>query len=186
MQKMSIVVEEIRMRKIGAIIFILMCGAIFGLCVPSAVLADLLKAGDKAPQFSTSAIYGDQTTPTWPKGNKEPKTRQIMHLGTIDGTLDGAFWGMLLGFIFFVPLLGLAMGAAISGVSGHLGYCGVDDDFIKQICDKVTEGTSGLVLLLGTVTADKVGKAFRSAPHFEIIMTNLTHEQEQKLREVFA
>ena len=25
--------------------------------------ADLLKAGDKAPAFSTDAIYGDQTTP---------------------------------------------------------------------------------------------------------------------------
>jgi hypothetical protein len=31
-----------------------------------------------------------------------------------------------------------------------------------------------------------VVEAFKSAPHFEIIATNLTHEQEQKLREVFA
>jgi hypothetical protein len=38
-----------------------MCGAIVALVAPGAALADLLKAGDKAPQFSTDAIY--QTTP---------------------------------------------------------------------------------------------------------------------------
>lgn len=128
----------------------------------------------------------DAATVTWPRDKKKPKTRQINHLGTIGGALDGAFWGILLGFIFFVPLLGVAVGAALGSVSGHLGYCGVDYDFIEQVRNKVTEGTSGLFLLLGTVTADKVVEAFKSAPHFEIIMTNLTHEQEQKLREVFA
>ena len=51
------------MRNITAIIFALMWGAIVALVAPGAVLADLLKAGDKAPQFSTDAIYGDQTTP---------------------------------------------------------------------------------------------------------------------------
>jgi len=50
------------MRNITAIIFALMCGAIVALVAPGAALADLLKAGDKAPQFSTDAIYGDQTT----------------------------------------------------------------------------------------------------------------------------
>jgi len=58
-----IVAEEIPMRNVTAIIFALMCGAIVALVAPGAVLADLLKAGDKAPQFSTDAIYGDQTTP---------------------------------------------------------------------------------------------------------------------------
>jgi uncharacterized membrane protein len=109
-----------------------------------------------------------------------------MHLGAIGGALDGAVWGMLLGFIFFVPLFGVAVGAGMGAVSGHLGYCGVDDDFIKQVRNKVTEGTSGLFLLLGTVTVDRVVEAFESAPHFELIATNLTHEQEQKLKEVFA
>jgi uncharacterized membrane protein len=131
-------------------------------------------------------LIDDAATVIWPKGKNKPKTHQIMHLGTLGGALDGAFWGMLLGFIFFVPLFGVAVGAAMGALSGHLGYCGVDDDFIRQVRSKVTEGTSGLFLLLGTVTADKVVEAFKSAPHFEIIATNLAHEQEQKLREVFA
>lgn len=128
----------------------------------------------------------DAATVTWPEGKKRPKTRQIMHLGTIGGALDGAFWGLLLGFMFFEPFLGLAVGTGMGGLSRHLGYCGIDDDFIRQVRTKVTEGTSGLFLLLGTVTTDKVVEAFKSAPHFEIIGTNLTHEQEQRLKETFA
>lgn len=109
----------------------------------------------------------DAATVTWPEGKNRPKTRQIMHLGTIGGALDGAFWGLLPGFMFFEPFLGLAVGAGMGGLSGHLGYCGIDDDFIRQGRTKVTEGTSGLFLLLGTVTTDKVVEAFKSAPHFE-------------------
>ena len=128
----------------------------------------------------------DGATVIWPKGKKKPKTRQLTHLGTVGGTLDGAFWGILLGSIFFVPFFGIAAGAAMGALSGHFGKYGIDDDFIQQVRTKVTEGTSGLFLLLGTVTADKVVEAFKSAPHFEIIATNLTHEQEQKLKEAFA
>src|SRR5580704_3333881 len=57
------IAKEIPMRNIKAIIFVFMCGAIVALGAPGAALADLLKTGDKAPQFSTDAIYGDQTTP---------------------------------------------------------------------------------------------------------------------------
>jgi hypothetical protein len=28
--------------------------------------------------------------------------------------------------------------------------------------------------------------AFKAAPHFEIVSSNLTHEQEQKLKDAFA
>jgi uncharacterized membrane protein len=51
--------------------------------------------------------------------------------------------------------------AAIGASSSHLGGYGIDDDFIKQVHTKVTEGTSGLFLLLGAVTADKVVEASR-------------------------
>jgi peroxiredoxin Q/BCP len=51
------------MRSITAIVFALMCGAIVVVFAPAGALADLLKAGDVAPQFSTEAIYADQTSP---------------------------------------------------------------------------------------------------------------------------
>jgi len=51
------------MKKVTAIAFALICGGIVALIAPGGALADLLKAGDKAPQFSTDAIYGGETTP---------------------------------------------------------------------------------------------------------------------------
>ena len=122
---------------------------------------------------------------TWPIGKKRPKTRQHPGLGKA-AALDGAFWGMLFGILFFMPVLGMAVGAAIGALSAHLGDYGIDDDFIKQVRTKVTEGTSGLFLLLGAVTADRVVEAFKAAPHFELIASNLTREQEQKLKEAFG
>ena len=50
-------------RNITAIAWALICCATIAMVEPCAALADLLKAGDPAPQFSTQAIYGDQTTP---------------------------------------------------------------------------------------------------------------------------
>jgi uncharacterized membrane protein len=101
---------------------------------------------------------------TWPTGKKRPKTRQHPGLGT-PGALDGAFWRLLFGILFFVPVIGLAVGAAIGALSAHLSGYGIDDAFIKQVRTK-TEGTSGLFLLLGAVTADKVVEALEAASHF--------------------
>jgi uncharacterized membrane protein len=51
---------------------------------------------------------------------------------------------------------------------------------------KVTEGSSALFLLVGQVTTDRVIEAFKSAPKFEVVATNLSHEQEEKLKAAFA
>jgi uncharacterized membrane protein len=36
------------------------------------------------------------------------------------------------------------------------------------------------------VTTDRVIEAFKGAPKFEVIASNLSHEQEQRLKEAFA
>ena len=48
----------------------------------------------------------DIATVTWPEGKKKPKTHHGQ--GACGGAWYGAFWGMLIGFIFFVPFLGAA------------------------------------------------------------------------------
>jgi uncharacterized membrane protein len=127
----------------------------------------------------------DAATVVWPKGKKKPKTQ---HLGdmTCAGAWDGAFWGMLFGLIFFAPLLGAAFGAAVGALSGHFADYGIGKDFIEQVRGKVKEGTSALFLLLGQVTPDRVVEAFKAAPKFEVIASNLSHEQEEKLKAAFA
>ena len=125
----------------------------------------------------------DAAVVSWPQGNKKPTTRQL-HGGS--GALGGAFWGFLFGLIFFVPFLGAAIGAGMGALTGSMADVGIDDDFIKQVRDKVTEGTSALFALTSGATApDKIVDELKKYD-FEIISTNLPEEQENKLREAFA
>jgi uncharacterized membrane protein len=127
----------------------------------------------------------DAAVVSWPQGNKKPKTHQL-HSTAGAGATWGAFWGFLFGMIFFVPFLGAAIGAGMGGMSGALADVGISDDFIKEVREKVTEGTSALFALTSGATAvDKVVDELK-AYDFEIISTNLPEEQEQKLREAFS
>ncbi|HEY3362666.1 MAG TPA: hypothetical protein VGK06_12855, partial [Methanosarcina sp.] len=47
----------------------------------------------------------DAAIVTWPEGKKKPKTEQLHNLAGA-GALSGAFWGMLFGLIFFIPIFG--------------------------------------------------------------------------------
>jgi uncharacterized membrane protein len=121
---------------------------------------------------------------SWPVGAKKPKTTQLTNL-TGAGALSGAFWGMLFGLLFFVPFFGLAIGAAMGALAGHFAHYGIDENFINQVRDKITVGTSALFLLTSGVVVDKVAEAVKGQ-HFEIIQTNLSQAQEDELREAFA
>lgn len=126
----------------------------------------------------------DAAIVTWPVGKKKPKTEQL-HNMTGAGALGGAFWGMLFGLLFFIPFVGLAIGAAMGALAGHFSDYGIDDNFIKSARDKVTEGTSALFLLTSGAVLDKVAAAVKGQK-FEIIQTNLSKEQEDKLRAAFS
>ena len=126
----------------------------------------------------------DAAIVTWPEGKKKPKTRHLSNL-TGAGALGGAFWGFLFGLIFFVPLLGLAVGAATGALAGSLTHIGIDEGFVKEVREKITPGTSALFVLTSDATMDKVREAF-PAKDAELIHTNLSPEDEAKLREAFS
>jgi uncharacterized membrane protein len=87
--------------------------------------------------------------------------------------------------IFFVPLLGLAVGAAMGALAGSMSDVGIDDDFIRKVRDNVTPGTSALFVMTSNEVADKVLEQFRTTGA-SLISTNLSNEQEARLREAFA
>jgi uncharacterized membrane protein len=123
---------------------------------------------------------------SWPSDAKHPTTRHLTNL-TGAYALDGAFWGMLLGWLFFMPFLGMAVGAAAGAIGGHFANYGIDNNFIENVRSKVTPGTSALFLLTGQVTWDKVIAAAREAGVFgELIQSNLSNEAEAKLREGYG
>ena len=121
---------------------------------------------------------------TWPAGKSKPKTKQLANMTGV-GALGGAFWGMLFGLLFFVPFFGLAVGAAVGALMGHFAHYGIDESFINQVRSKITPGTSALFLLETGAVVDKVAEAVKDQ-QFEIIQTNLSKEQEDKLRADFA
>jgi uncharacterized membrane protein len=128
----------------------------------------------------------DAAVVSWEKGKKKPKTRQLANVAAA-GAMGGAFWGLLFGLIFFVPLFGLAVGAGIGALSGALTDVGIDDDFIKKLRNEITEGTSALFLLSADEVPDRLAAELRARDiHFTLAASNLTQEQEARLREVFG
>src|SRR5690348_14603390 len=126
----------------------------------------------------------DAAIVTYPEGAKKPKTRQLSNLAGA-GALGGAFWGMLFGLIFFVPLLGMAIGAATGALAGSMTDVGIDDAFIRRMRDEIQPGTSALFVLSSNAVVDRVKSAFEGQP-MVLVESNLSNEQEDKLREVFS
>jgi uncharacterized membrane protein len=118
--------------------------------------------------------------------NKEGKVqlKQAVNL-TAAGAVSGSFWGMLIGILFLNPLLGAAVGAASGALGGALSDIGVDDNFMKELGETLTPGTSALFVLVKKVTPDKV--LAEVAPFGgKVLRTSLSKAEEDQLKEVLA
>ena len=96
------------------------------------------------------------------------------------GAASGALWGGLIGLIFFVPLFGMAIGAASGAIAGHFSDRGVNDDFMKKLGAELDEGKAALILLVREVTADRVLPEIKIPG--TVIQTSLTNEDEAALQ----
>jgi uncharacterized membrane protein len=151
---------------------------------PTAEGAAMAEATLKDLQRRELIQIHDAAIVSYPAGAKKPKTKQLTSLAGV-GALGGAFWGMLFGLIFFIPLLGMAIGAGIGALTGSMSDVGIDDSFIRRMREEIQPGTSALFLLSSGAVVDKVKDAF-TGQQMVLVETNLSHEQEDKLREVFA
>jgi len=122
---------------------------------------------------------------TWPLGARHPRTRQLNQL-TGNSALAGTFWGILFGLLFSVPFFGVAADTAAGTLAGHFAHFGIDEDFIKRVRNQITEGTSALFLLTSGAVMDKVVAVIKKGMQFELISTNLSKEQEDRLHEAFG
>ena len=101
------------------------------------------------------------------------------------GALGGAFWGMLIGLLFWMPWLGIAMGALSGALGGALSDYGLDDGFIKEVATTIRPGHSALFLLIREATPDKLVDALRQF-NGKIMQTSLSKHDEARLREAFG
>jgi uncharacterized membrane protein len=126
----------------------------------------------------------DAALVSWPAGSGKPGAHELRSLKAA-GAPGGGFWGLLFGIVFFVPLLGLAIGAASDAILGSMSEVGISSSFIAQVRAKVTPGTSALFALTSEAVTGPVAAAF-SAADAELISTSLSAGQEARLRQVFS
>lgn len=129
----------------------------------------------------------DAASVSWQPEARRPRTRQVRNLTGV-GAIGGMFWGMLFGLIFLMPLAGAALGAASGAAAGSLVDVGIDDEFIKAVRDEITPGTSALFLLTSDVLRERVKATFDATglQKPQLIQSNLSPQQEQALRDMFA
>jgi uncharacterized membrane protein len=112
------------------------------------------------------------------------KVKQAVDLvGT--GTVGGAFWGMLIGLLFWMPWLGMAVGAITGAIAGKLTDYGINDDFIHEVAETIEPGGSGLFLLISKWTEDKVLDELTMF-NPKVVRTSLSKEEEHKLKAAFG
>lgn len=101
---------------------------------------------------------------------------------TTYGAVSGTFWGMLVGALFLSPLFGAALGAGAGALSGALSDVGINDNFMKELSQTLTPGSSALFVLVRKATPDKVLEHIKGTGG-KVLKTSLNHENEQKLQE---
>ncbi len=126
----------------------------------------------------------DAALVSWPMTRRRPQTRELGSL-TGPGALWGGFWGMLLGLAFVAPLAGLVVGATSGAAVGSLSGFGIDDEFIAQVREHVTPGTSALFLLSHGAVVDRVA-AEMAGFDTHLVRSNLDPDQERRLREALV
>lgn len=99
------------------------------------------------------------------------------------GAAGGALWGGLIGLLFLVPLFGMLVGAAAGSASGAMVDVGINDQFMKELGQKLAPGGAALIVLVRRVTPDKVLPEIRQYGG-EVLQTSLDDEAEARLREL--
>src|SRR4051794_8435809 len=98
------------------------------------------------------------------------------------GATWGMFWGLLFGLLFFIPVFGMAVGAGMGALMGKVEKSGVNKEFINQVREMLTPGTSALFMVVEKVTPDK---AIAAMSQFggTVLKSSLSKEAEKELQE---
>jgi uncharacterized membrane protein len=104
---------------------------------------------------------------------------------TVAGAASGSFWGLLIGVLFMMPLVGAALGAASGALSGALTDVGINDEFMKDLSQSLQPGNAALFLLIRKMTADRVIEDLQGIGG-TVLRTSLDHTRETELRNALA
>jgi uncharacterized membrane protein len=126
----------------------------------------------------------DHAVVSWPLGATQPSTKHG-HDETWKGAGWGGVWGLVIGALFFMPVIGGLAGAAIGAISKATEDAGITKEQLETIRTEVTEGTSALFLATEQGDLDRLGERFHGL-HNKLIATNLTDAEQSVLFETFG
>ena len=126
----------------------------------------------------------DHAVVSWPVGDKKAKIDHG-HDGTARGVGWGAFWGLLIGSVFLMPVVGAAAGGAIGGARKAAEDLGISEEQLKAIREQITEGTSALFLVSEGANLDRLGERLLGTK-MKLLETNLTPAERDQLLETFG
>jgi uncharacterized membrane protein len=106
--------------------------------------------------------------------------------GVAAAVVGGGMIGGLIGLIFLAPLFGMAVGAAGAGAmwNSTFGDAGVAESFVKELSERLTPGTSALILLVREMDPEQVVPRIEEPGH--VVRTTLNDQVEAQLDAAFA
>lgn len=76
--------------------------------------------------------------------------------------LGGSVWGLGLGAIFLMPLVGAAAGAVAGTLTGRALNVGIDDGFLKEVGQELPPGSAAVALLARRVDPYRLAAIVRT------------------------
>lgn len=111
------------------------------------------------------------------------RLNQMVNLWTV-GATGGAFWGLLIGVLFFNPLVGVVAGAGVGALSGALTDYGINDRFMKEVSEVLAPGQAALFMMVRDHASDRVIERL-GRQGGKVLRTNLDRSKEDALRQAF-
>lgn len=98
-------------------------------------------------------------------------------------TIGGAVWGLGLGAVFLMPLVGLAAGAVTGAAVGKRRDPGVGSGFLKTLGENLPRGGSALCLWVRDVDSDRLLREIAAFPiPGTVLQSPLPAEADARLR----
>ena len=126
----------------------------------------------------------DHAVMSWPAGADKPEAHHS-HDDTKRGAGWGAFWGILIGALFAVPIVGGVAGVAIGALAKSTEGTGITKEDLERIRTELVEGTSALFVVSDEGNLDRLGERFQGQD-MKLISTNLTETERSTLLETFG
>lgn len=148
-------------------------------CFSTPLGADTGEVGLKRLEEQGALVVHDAVALIWMPGTPEPTIRHLRH-DAVRAGVTGAFWGSVIGMLALSPVAGAVVGSAAASAVAKLRR-GVGDDFVAQVGEQISPGTSALFVLSSGAQADLVGPAI-AAMEATLLHAELGDDVDPELR----